>query len=204
MRIVVAAPQKLWEELTLTLPHNECVRVNGAADFDEYTANNVFINLFEGSEKLTYRNDGAVILINSIENTLTEYNHHRYVYRINGWNGFLSRDKWEIAGHENAEVTKLFEVIQKKFQWTKDIPGFISCRIISMIVNEAYHTLEQGVSTKEEIDIAMKLGTNYPKGPFEWSEEIGLEKIHALLAKLSKEDARYTPASRLVKETALS
>ena len=42
-----------------------------------------------------------------------------------------------------------------------------------MIINEAFLALQEGVSTKEEINTAMKLGTNYPLGPFEWVEKIG-------------------------------
>ncbi len=47
----------------------------------------------------------------------------------------------------------------------------------------------------------MKLGTNYPFGPFEWSEIIGLRKIHDLLMALSETDKRYTPAPLLIKDT---
>src|SRR5215211_773401 len=49
----------------------------------------------------------------------------------------------------------------------------ISLRITSCIVNEAFLALSEGVATAEDIDRAMKLGANYPKGPFEWAEEIG-------------------------------
>jgi len=66
-----------------------------------------------------------------------------------------------------------------------------------MIVNEAYFALEDKVSTPTEIDTAMKLGTNYPYGPFEWSEKIGLKNIYLLLQKLSKQDSRYTPCNLL-------
>ena len=55
-----------------------------------------------------------------------------------------------------------------------------------MIVNEAFIALKEDVSTKNEIDTAMKLGTNYPYGPFEWCEKIGREKIRSLLQQLSK------------------
>jgi 3-hydroxybutyryl-CoA dehydrogenase len=54
------------------------------------------------------------------------------------------------------------------------------------------------VSTKAAIDIAMKLGTNYPYGPFEWAEKIGLKNIFSLLQKLSLQDKRYQPAPALV------
>ena len=69
-----------------------------------------------------------------------------------------------------------------------------------MIINEAYFALESNISTKEEIDIAMKLGTNYPFGPFEWSKKIGLKKIYLLLNELSKQDKRYEPSTLLTNE----
>ena len=85
--------------------------------------------------------------------------------------------------------------------WLADDYGFIAARIIAMIINEAYYALEENVSTKEQIDIAMKLGTNYPYGPFEWSEKIGLKNILSLLQKLSKQNNRYTISSLLVHES---
>jgi 3-hydroxybutyryl-CoA dehydrogenase len=56
--------------------------------------------------------------------------------------------------------------------------------VISTIINEALIALMEGVSTREEIDTAMKLGTNYPYGPFEWAEKIGMERVDSLLAQL--------------------
>src|SRR5215210_7315794 len=53
----------------------------------------------------------------------------------------------------------------------------VALRVISCIVNEAFLTLQEGVATAEDIDRAMKLGANYPKGPFEWAEEIGAGRI---------------------------
>jgi 3-hydroxybutyryl-CoA dehydrogenase len=77
----------------------------------------------------------------------------------------------------------------------------ISPKIISMIVNEAYFALGDDVSTKEEIDTAMKLGTNYPHGPFEWATIIGIENICSLLNVLSETNTDYTPAPLLTNET---
>ncbi len=53
---------------------------------------------------------------------------------------------------------------------------------------------KQIITTKTEIDLAMKLGTNYPYGPFEWAEKIGLKNIYLLLKKLSENDNRYAVA----------
>ena len=69
-----------------------------------------------------------------------------------------------------------------------------------MIINEAFFALEEGVSSKEEIDVAMKLGTNYPYGPFEWQEKIGLQNIYQLLHNLSEKDKRYSVSPLLRKK----
>ena len=91
-------------------------------------------------------------------------------------------------------------LLNRKAEWVPDVKGFISPRVVSMIINEAYFTLEENVSTKEEIDIAMKLGTNYPYGPFEWSKKIGLKKIAGLLKELSINEKRYEPSALLLKD----
>ena len=84
--------------------------------------------------------------------------------------------------------------------WVPDEPGFITARVIAMIINEAWFALEEGVSTKEEIDTAMKLGTNYPYGPFEWGNQIGLKNIYTLLDKLNTDNPRYRPAELMKKQ----
>jgi 3-hydroxybutyryl-CoA dehydrogenase len=55
----------------------------------------------------------------------------------------------------------------------QDPPENVALRVISCIINEAYLALLEGVATAEDRDQAMKLGANYPKGPFEWADEIG-------------------------------
>ena len=122
--------------------------------------------------------------------------------RINAWNGFLKNETIEIAASHSNKIAaeSILNELQLKFINVPDVCGMISPRVISMIVNEAYFALEDKISSKEEIDVAMKLGTNYPFGPFEWSEKIGLNKIYFLLKKLSKEDARYTVSKKLEKE----
>jgi 3-hydroxybutyryl-CoA dehydrogenase len=122
--------------------------------------------------------------------------------RINAWPGFLQRSIIEVAtnGNNLEAAEKTLQALNWKFQPVADIPGMITARTIAMIINEAYFALEDEVSTKAAIDIAMKLGTNYPLGPFEWSQEIGLKKVYDLLLCLSKADLRYTPSALLTKE----
>lgn len=121
--------------------------------------------------------------------------------RINAWDGFLKREIIEIVAAD-SQVSNLtvLDALEWKYQLIPDVPGMIAARVIAMIINEAYFGLGDEISSKAEIDIAMKLGTNYPYGPFEWSEKIGLEKIYALLKKLSEKDNRYEVAPALEKE----
>lgn len=159
----------------------------------------LFIQSEERINKLTALQP-SVIIINCVEVTLSEL--PAGFIRLNGWNSFLKRPIAEMAGNgENKIIAeKIISCFNKTTEWVADVPGFITARVISTIINEAYFTLAEKVSTKDEIDTAMKLGTNYPFGPFEWSEKIGLKNIYGLLMLLSKTNSRYTPSDLLQKE----
>ena len=141
------------------------------------------------------------VFINSVVHTLSQINHP--FVRINAWPGFLKRDICEASaqGEESKKAAEnIFQQLKWHCQFVPDVPGMVSATIIAMIINEAYYTLQEEVSTKQEIDIAMKLGTNYPYGPFEWSEIIGLKNIYDLLYELGKTDIRYKISETLEKE----
>lgn len=141
------------------------------------------------------------VIVNSVIKTLAEINEP--FIRINGWLTFLKRDITEAAINNEANRIageNIFLAVGKIVKWVPDIPGFISPRIMAMIINEAYFTLDEKVSTKAEIDTAMKLGTNYPFGPFEWADKIGLKNIYDLLNCLSLKEKRYLPGSLLINE----
>lgn len=123
--------------------------------------------------------------------------------RINGWNGFLERKIWELGNdHPNhrANAQKVLASLEQEYTWVLNVPGLVAGRVIAMIINEAFFAFGDGVSSKADMDTAMKLGTNYPLGPFEWADKIGLNKILELLYALEKEHARYQPAPELVRE----
>lgn len=83
----------------------------------------------------------------------------------------------------------------------KDTAGLTFPRILSLIINEAARSLEEGVASPEEIDVAMRLGVNYPQGPLRWADQIGLDEVLAVLEGLEGEtgDDRYRPATLLKK-----
>jgi 3-hydroxybutyryl-CoA dehydrogenase len=83
--------------------------------------------------------------------------------------------------------------------WDRWPHGWIVARVLSAIVNEAYFALGEGVATPDGIDTAMQLGTNYPKGPVAWGDEIGLRLVLETLLALEDwyRDGRFAPAPRL-------
>ncbi len=74
-------------------------------------------------------------------------------------------------------------------------------RILVMLINEAADALYYGVATKEDLDLAMTKGVNYPKGLLMWADEIGVEKVLAEMEKLYSEycEDRYRPSVLLRK-----
>ena len=126
--------------------------------------------------------------------------------RINAWNGFLQNEVWELVPKESEVFSHAITVLRNlgwEYQLVPDILGMIAPRVIASIINEAYFALGEKISSKESIDIAMRYGTNYPYGPFEWSQKIGLENVYALLQKLGENDSRYEIAKEMEKEIEL-
>ena len=76
-----------------------------------------------------------------------------------------------------------------------DGPGLVRGRVLACLINEAISALHEGVASAEDIDTAMKLGTNYPRGPLEWAEYLGVQTIHSIMSGLYNEwlEDRYRP-----------
>jgi 3-hydroxybutyryl-CoA dehydrogenase len=140
----------------------------------------------------------APVFINSVIHSLSDI--HPDLIRINAWPGFLESSLLEAAAGADS-IEKGRRIFGDSIVFVKDVPGFVNPRIISMIINEAFYTLEAGTSSREEIDIAMKLGTGYPLGPFEWAEKIGRRRVGALLTALGRGDPMYEVAGSLVDGT---
>lgn len=141
------------------------------------------------------------VFINSIVHTLVEIG--QPFIRINAWPGFLGGSLAELAlmnKEEEQRIAPFFESLNWKYKIVPDIPGMISPRIIAMIINEAYYTFQEQISSQSDIDLAMKLGTGYPLGPFEWGRQIGLQHVCELLRAMRDLDKRYTLSETLEKE----
>lgn len=81
-----------------------------------------------------------------------------------------------------------------------EFPGFVTSRISALVGNEAFYMLQEGVGTPEEIDKAIKLGLNYPMGPFELGDLVGLDtRLNNLKYLHEKLGEKYRPAPLLEK-----
>ena len=207
MKIVVLADESLQMELLAQgLRENVLTEwVNEPEALLNYPDADAYIDLLFQND--TLRNSilqqlyPKPVFVNAVITTLRQL--PEGFIRINGWSTFLKRPVVEAAAADDNMKTKteeIFSLFNKTPEWCPDTPGFISVRVIAMIINEAYFALQDEVSCKEEIDIAMKLGTNYPYGPFEWSKKIGLKNLYELLSTLAGTSSRYQPATLLKKE----
>jgi len=98
-------------------------------------------------------------------------------------------------------ILSVAQTMKKECVTVNDSPGFLVNRILCPMINEAIFALESGISTAEDIDKAMKLGTNHPIGPLELADFIGLDTLLSIMEILHKglgED-KFRPAPLLRK-----
>ena len=102
-------------------------------------------------------------------------------------------------------VSAAIAVTGRKVTAIKDSPGFVAQRISAMIANLGCFMTEIGLATPQDIDVAMKLGLNYPLGPLELAEDLGTARTLRILERLQAitgED-RYRPTLWLARRAAL-
>ncbi|MCY9657239.1 3-hydroxyacyl-CoA dehydrogenase NAD-binding domain-containing protein [Paenibacillus chondroitinus] len=104
---------------------------------------------------------------------------------------------------EIFEQTRKFvdEFIHKKGIKVNESPGFITSRLICTLINEALHTLSEGVATAEDIDTAMRIGYDFKYGPLEMCDRFGLDAVHDALEGMFRDygDIKYRPSFLLKK-----
>ncbi|MFD1019205.1 3-hydroxyacyl-CoA dehydrogenase [Thalassobacillus hwangdonensis] len=108
-----------------------------------------------------------------------------------------------IRGLETSDETadiirQTAEQMGKETVVVNEFPGFVTSRISTLVGNEAFYMLQEGVGTPEEIDKAIKLGLNYPMGPFELVDLVGLDvRLNNLRYLHEKLGEKYRPAPLL-------
>jgi 3-hydroxybutyryl-CoA dehydrogenase len=127
------------------------------------------------------------------------------LFGFNGLPTFVDRNVLEVSLWQNKNADRLKELcghLATDYLVVDDRVGLVTPRVVCMIINEAYYTVQEGTASREDIDMAMKLGTNYPYGPFEWCQRIGLDHVYELLEAIYKDtkDERYKICPLLKKE----
>jgi 3-hydroxybutyryl-CoA dehydrogenase len=158
-----------------------------------------------------YIDKSVIVLINTARISLAELNFmsaggtKAQIFGFNGMPTFLNRSVLEVSvltREDEPALQSLCEKLRTDYLVVDDRVGMVTPRVICMIINEAYYTAQEGTATREDIDKAMKLGTNYPYGPFEWCQRIGVRNVYELLEAVYEDtrDERYKICPLLKKE----
>jgi 3-hydroxybutyryl-CoA dehydrogenase len=159
----------------------------------------------------TYRNYTAGVFLNTCKITLANLTYITKqplagnVFGFAGLPTLLDREILEVSTltpKDTVAISSVCSQLQTPYLQVDDRIGLVTPRVICMIINEAYCTVQDGTATRDDIDQAMKLGTNYPYGPFEWVERIGIRHVYEVLQALYQDtwDARYKICPLLKKE----
>lgn len=195
MKIAIIADEACWSYLKSAANNTTLIKVENPSVFFDEPGADAFIN-FDENVTLTNPTEKPY-LVNSVSVSLRDLNAGNHVIRFNGWDGFHQMAGWETSGVLTKDCTLVLNSFNKTAIPLSDDPGFLSPRVVAMIINEAYFAHNENVGSEEAIDIAMKLGTNYPYGPFQWASKIGIKNVYKLLKVLSITDKRYSIAPLL-------
>ncbi len=97
---------------------------------------------------------------------------------------FIETEELEISDHLAVAINDF--CLEACCTSGSMLEKYIFSRILGGIMNEAMWASIEGIATSKDIDTAMKMGTNYPRGPLEWVDVVGIEKVQNLLSALNE------------------
>lgn len=210
MKLLIIGDEASQKEFTEKVNTSDIHQLSYAAIEDDIDVPN--LQQFEAVVDLSFSLDdmviavyanlkNKVIVLNAVQQDLNQYyplieKSSSCFIGINALPGFISLPKAEIClpKDDDAAICQLFfEKLNWEFETVACRIGMVTPRVICMIINEAYYTLQEGTASKSDIDMAMKLGTNYPFGPFEWANKIGIKNVYETLFDIYNDtgDERY-------------
>jgi 3-hydroxybutyryl-CoA dehydrogenase len=157
----------------------------------------------------------APLVSSSVTITATEQatwlRHKHRLVGVSALPSFTLHPLYEVAPtvytpKETIEVVqRFFASLGKEIEVVQDRVGMVLPRIVCQLVNESTFAVQEEVASPQDIDIAMRLGTNYPYGPLEWGKQIGFKHVYHVLDALQNDlgEDRYR-VSPLLKQLALT
>ena len=199
--------QKFGSTHTYSLARTEAETKNGLRDAEvvfDFIPDKTTMTCYATWKRPLFLNTSFTTLSDLIDKPELEKND--LVFGFCGLPTFFNRPVLEVstASLSNSELLKsICDQLKTDFVCVEDRVGLVTARVICMIINEAYCALEEGIASRNDIDLAMKLGTNYPFGPFEWANRIGLTHVINLLDAVYRDtgDVRYSVCNLLRSES---
>jgi len=208
MKILMIGDQERAEVLRTKLPTTENIEVDysDGEQEEDYGDYDVIFDLNfddDNSRIVEYASlKDKLVFVSAAKKSLNEsvYEHGVKIrcclFGFNAIPFFIANELWEISLYRKFEMPILTENMAKMglpFLAIEDRVGLVKPRVVFMIINEACYTLQEGTATIEDIDLSMKNGTNYPFGPFEWCDKIGVANVFETLYSLydDTKDERY-------------
>ncbi len=153
----------------------------------------------------------GIFFLNTVKISLAELSYsvnHEMVCTVFGFNGLptmFNKSLLEVSMLKREDQKVIDQTclnLNTEYTLVDDRVGLVTPRVVCMIINEAYYTVQEKTASREDIDMAMKLGTNYPVGPFEWCERIGIKNVYETLEAVYEDtkDERYKICPLLKKE----
>jgi 3-hydroxybutyryl-CoA dehydrogenase len=147
-------------------------------------------------------------MVNSVKTTVVElvklFGWQHTVVGFNGLPGMFNRQLLELTTYRTGaeSIESLCKQLGTGYRMVQDRVGMVTPRVVCMIINEAFYTVQEGTANANDIDLAMKLGTNYPAGPFEMMKAIGVKYAYELLEALYQDtgELRYKVCPLLKKQ----
>jgi len=102
------------------------------------------------------------------------------------------------AGRGFYEYERGRKVVEREQPRSDKTNQMVVERVVSCLVNEASFAVEEGVAEPDDVDVAMKLGLNHARGPFEWRDELGASRVVATLDTLAERATSRHQADRYV------
>lgn len=194
-------------------------RIKGSTDYTAVSEESYIIesipedleakkDLFRKLDK-NCKNDNAIFITNTSTLSITELgsvtNRPERVIGMHFLNPVENARVVEVVRglHTSSETIERAYALAERLEHTAievyESPGYVTTRVVMPMVNEAMHVLMEGVASAEDIDIAIKLGYELPKGPLAMADLIGLDLVLSWLETLFHElgDQKYRPCPLL-------